>query len=297
MRRKGIRLLSILFILFLFNCFFYGQAAVSKNQKSFLWKAQSKTGTVYLLGTIHFFKKELYPLKKTIEDAFDKADVLAVEANIEDVSNLSIQKLMEAAFYSGNDTLEKHVSGETYELVKKEFADSVLPSELINKQRPWLIALTLTSLKLVQLGFDPSYGIDIHFLSKAEGKKEIAELESVDYQIGLFSKFSDKEQEIYLLNTLKDLKMLAQEVNELIPAWKSGDVKTLEFILKKDEDEKTAFINERLIYERNRGMASKIEDFLKTAETYFVVVGAGHLVGDRGIIEILKGKGYSVEQQ
>jgi uncharacterized protein YbaP (TraB family) len=62
------------------------------------------------------------------------------------------------------------------------------------------------------------------------------------------------------------------------------------------EDKRFSFIFEKLIYERNRKMASKIKDFLRTGETYFVIVGAGHLVGDRGIIEILKGKGCHVEQ-
>jgi uncharacterized protein YbaP (TraB family) len=269
----------------------------ASEQKDFLWRVQSKTATVYLLGSVHFFKADMYPLDERIERDFDKADVLAVEANINNVSNLSIKKLLETAFYSGGDTLENHVSAETYGLVKKEFAGSGLPTGLIDKQKPWLLALTLTSIKLAQLGFDPAYGIDVHFLSEADGKKEVAELESADYQISLFSNFTDKEQEIYLLTTLKDLKMLGQEVDELITAWKSGDVGRLESILKKDEDKKTSFINERLIYERNRGMASKIEGFLKTGKIYFVAVGAGHLVGDRGIIGILKRKGYSIEQQ
>ena len=62
------------------------------------------------------------------------------------------------------------------------------------------------------------------------------------------------------------------------------------------EDKRLSPIYEKLIYERNRSMASKIEDYLKTKETYFVVVGAGHLVGSQGIIELLKGKGFVVEQ-
>lgn len=61
-------------------------------------------------------------------------------------------------------------------------------------------------------------------------------------------------------------------------------------------DKKMNSIYEKLIYERNRNMVSKIEEFLRTKETYFVVVGAGHLVGKKGIIEMLRGKGYPVEQ-
>jgi uncharacterized protein YbaP (TraB family) len=298
MKKNIIRLLSIFFILFLFNSVVYIQNAVSQNQRSFLWKVQSKTSTVYLLGSIHFFKKEIYPLNKKIGDAFDKSDVLVVEADINDVGQIDIQRLMESAFYKENETLEKHVSRETYELIKKEFEGLGIPLELINKQKPWFLASTLTSLELVKLGFDPNYGIDIYFLSKAAGKEKILELESLDYQIDLFSKFSDNDQEMFLLYSLKDLNTMGNEVDKLTHAWTHGDTKGMESIMLKGvaDNKNMNSIYEKLIYERNRNMVSKIEEFLKTKGTYFVVVGAGHLVGKKGIIEMLKGKRYIVEQ-
>ena len=87
-------------------------------------------------------------------------------------------------------------------------------------------------------------------------------------------------------------------MEQLTKAWTSGDTKSMESILTRSVsgDKRLASIFEKVVYERNGKMALKIEDFLRTRETYFVIVGAGHLVGDRGIIEILKGKGYLVEQ-
>ena len=91
---------------------------------------------------------------------------------------------------------------------------------------------------------------------------------------------------------------MEQEVNKLIQTWSSGDTKGMESILTRSayEDKSLSPIFEKLIYERNWKMVLKIEDFLGTKETYFIIVGAGHLVGDQGIIEILRGKGYIVEQ-
>jgi hypothetical protein len=243
-------------------------------------------------------KKEGYPLNMKIEDAFDKSNVLVVEANINDINQIDVQKLIESAFYPGNDTLQNHVSRETHELLKREFEGFGIPFEVINKQRPWFLALTLTSLELLKLGFDPANGIDIHFLSKADGKKKIAELESIDYQINLLSRFSDREQEFFLLYTLKNINTTGQEIDGLFQAWITGDTKSMESIITKPaaEDRNLSSLYEKLIYERNRNMVSRIEEFLKTKETYFVVVGAGHLVGKKGIIEMLKGKGYHVEQ-
>jgi uncharacterized protein len=274
------------------------RSAIAENQKNFLWKVRSETTTVYLLGSIHFMKKEEYPLDKKIEDAFEASHVLAVEANVNDVSKIDMKKLLETAIYTGSDTLENHISKETYELLKKEFEGLGLPVLIIDKQKPWILALTLTSLELDRLGYDPAYGIDMHFLLEASGKKKIKELESIDYQISLLSGFSDKDQEAFLLYTLKDLNSLDKEVDNLIRTWKAGDAKGMESLLVKSiqEDQALTDVYEKILYERNRDMVSKIEGFLKTAETYFVIIGAGHLVGDRGIIELLRKKGYLIEQ-
>ncbi len=298
MRKKTSGFLAFLFVLFLLNSFVYAQDNVPGNQKIFLWKVQSKTGAVYILGSVHFLKKDMYPLSSKIEDSFQKADALVVEANVNETNQNDMDKLMKNALYLETDTIEKHLSKETYELLKAKTNEFNMPSGLINRQKPWFLSLMLSSMELMKLGFDPNLGIDKYFLLKATGKKKILELESLDYQTNLFNGFSDNEQELLLLYTLKDLSIMEQEIDKLIRAWTSGDAKGMETILLKSltEDQRLSTVYEKLIYERNRNMVSKIEEFLKNKDTYFVVVGAGHLVGKEGIIELLKAKKYAVEQ-
>jgi uncharacterized protein YbaP (TraB family) len=298
MKKQAIKLflVSSLIVGFAFSVF--ARDPLSQSKKSFLWKVQSKTNTVYVLGSIHYLKKEMYPLDEKIEKAFEQSNVLGVEANVDNVSKIDVQKLVEIAFYSGNETLEKHLSPETYELVKKKLTEVGASLETANKYRPWFLALSLTSLEVVKLGFDPDYGIDRYFLSKATEKKKIVELESLEYQINLFSAFSEKDQELFLLYTLKDINVLEQELDKLVNAWRAGDEKGIESIVTKSlkEDKRLTPVYEKLVIERNKKMASKIEDYLKEKETYFVIVGAGHLVGSQGIIELLRSKGFVVEQ-
>jgi uncharacterized protein YbaP (TraB family) len=298
MEKKTSKSFAIIFILILFSLSVFVQDILPQPQKSFLWRIRSATNTVYVLGSLHLAKKEIYPLNQKIENAFERSEILVVEANVNDIKKVDVQKLMERAFYPPQDTLEKHVSIETYEWVRKEINKLGISTELINKQRPWFLSMTLVTLESLKLGLDPNLGIDKYFLSKAEGKKKILELESLDYQIELLSNFSDKDQELFLLYTLKDLNIMEQEVNQLTQAWISGDTQGMESILTRSvsEDKRLSPIFEKLVYERNRKMVSKIEDFLRTKETYFVIVGAGHLVGNQGIIAILKEKGYLVEQ-
>ena len=298
MKRKASSLSLIVSILFLIVTFICTTYTFSYAEKSFLWRVQSKRSTVYILGSIHLLKKDIYPLSRTIENAFEKSDYLAVEADINEIGRLNIQKLMESAFYSGNDTLEKHVSRSTFDTIKEQTERLGLPVEFVYNQKPWFLGLTLSSVELMKAGYDSNYGMDKYFLSKAAGTKKILELESLDYQIDLLSSLNDDEQELFLLYTLKDLKILTQEVDNLVEAWQSGAVESMEKTVTKSftEDRRFSGIYDKLINKRNRSMALKIEGFLKTNGTCFVVVGAAHLLGDRGIIQLLKGRGYSVEQ-
>ncbi len=267
-------------------------------QKNFMWQVRSKTATVYLLGSIHYLPQDAYPLSSEIENAFRKSDVLAVEANVNNPDQLFFTKFIESAFYPEGDSLDKHLSEEAYRLVLKEFDEFGLPALLIDREKPWFLALTLTSLELLKMGFDPNLGIDMHFLSNA-GTRRIVELESLDYQIRLLSGFSDAEQEAFLVYTIKELKAMRGESEALVKAWKSGQAAALESILSKGISKEAGMSSvwDKLLYERNSNMLLRIEDLLKTEETVFVVVGAGHLVGPRGIVEMLRARGYTVQQR
>lgn len=298
MKRSAFGFLSFLFLLPFLGSAAQPQNTTSLETKSFLWKVRSKTATAYVLGSLHMMRRESYPLPEKMEKAFDKSDVLAVEANVNDLGRIDVIQLMERAIYPDDAGLEKHVSKETYEAVRQESEILGLPLKLLDRQKPWVLALTFTALKFARLGFDPSYGVDMHFLSKAGGSKKIVELESLQDQIDLLSGFNDDEQELFLMHTLRNLNNIDKDADALLRAWTSGDAKGIEALLTKtdEDDKKMSAINDKLVYKRNRNMASKIEDLLRTRETTFVVVGAGHLVGEKGIIAVLRQKGYSVEQ-
>ncbi|MGZ6201186.1 MAG: TraB/GumN family protein, partial [Thermodesulfobacteriota bacterium] len=181
--RKVQKLLSAFFAVIFASSLLFIPDALCQPQKSFLWRVRSETNTVYVLGSLHFSKQEIYPLRQEIENAFDQSDFLVVEANVNDIGKTDVQKLIEGALYPANDRLEKHVSAETFERVKKEMGELGLPPELINRQKPWFLAMTIVALESAKLGLDPKLGIDMYFLSKAQGKKKILELESLDYQI------------------------------------------------------------------------------------------------------------------
>lgn len=165
--------------------------------------------------------------------------------------------------------------------------------------RPWMLAMFLTMTEMQKQGFDAELGIDKHFLAAArQNKKTILELESVQFQINLLSGFNDDLQEKFLISTIVDLANLKNDVDKMISAWKTGDTAGMETFLFKQLKEKPEYIPvfDKILFDRNAGMVDKIEGYLKAKDKNFVVMGAGHLVGDKGILKKLQDKKYKIEQ-
>lgn len=267
--------------------------------KSFLWKVRSKTATVYLLGSVHVAKKDLYPLSPAIESAFDESDKLVLEINLDAASQgAAALKLLRTGSYGPGDSLEKHIDKELKEKLDTCLKKSGLPAGALSRFKPWLVAVQLTMLELQKEGFDAKNGIDHYFQGKAQGKKPILSLETADDQVQMFADFPEDLQEAMLRQTLDELPETGRTIEATFAAWKKGDTDALDELLlapMRTREYKPLF--QKIFIDRNEKMAEKIEGLLKTDGTCFVVVGAGHLIGEKGIVDLLQKKNYTVEQQ
>jgi uncharacterized protein YbaP (TraB family) len=263
------------------------------------WRVEGPAGTAYLLGSLHYGTEELYPLPSAVEDAFRNSDALVVEVNILDLDPVRAARTMaQHGFYQDGSTVEQNISPSTWREVRQLIRDYGLPLEIYQIQKPWLLAVGLSTLELGKLGYREDLGIDQHFLRRAQGAKPIVELETLDSQIGIFDQLSAGEQEQLLVQTLDELGDSGEYFGGLFDAWKRGDADAIEEIISATQGQTAA--GDRLYYrlftKRNKEMASKIGGMLDDNKTYFVVLGAGHLVGDGGIVELLRGKGFELTQ-
>ena len=287
--------ISCAFLLLLAPLASFRQA--SAQEKSFLWKVRSEKGSIYILGSIHFFKKENYPLKQSIEQAFDAAAKLVLEIDLQSATPERTQQvtLAKGVFRDGT-TLQQSVAKETYDLTEQRARELGIDLRALNPLKPWLVALTLTTMKLQKLGFDPGYGIDRHFAERAKRSgKSTGGLESLEFQVGLFDGMARSDQEMMLRETLKELDQLDQGVEQIVQLWLKGDVGSLEEWLLAGMREYPA-VHEKVIVERNRHWLPQIEKMIAQGENALVIVGSAHLVGRQGVIELLKQRGYTVEQ-
>jgi uncharacterized protein len=291
------RLVGLIFRLAVFAAAFALVGESRGQEKSFLWQLQSGKGDIYILGSIHFLKRENYPLNPTIEKAFDSAKKLVFEIDFKGADSGTVQRLtLEKGLHRDGKTLQQNVSAETYSLAAKRAQELGLDIAALSPLKPWMVALTMTSLQLQKLGFDPNSGIDRYFAGRATtAGKPIAGLETAAFQIGLMDQLSASDQESMLRQSLREMDLLDKALDEIVRSWAAGDVPALEQLLLKAMREYPA-VHQKVVVDRNRRWLPEIERLIKGGESALVVVGAAHLVGKEGVIELLKERGYTLEQ-
>jgi len=270
-------------------------AAEETGEKSFLWKVSSGDRTVALVGSIHFMKSGAYPLSPAIEAAFDEAGVVVFETDIDEMGKAAVSMLA-AGTLEGDETLSDVVSKEVYSEVTRRLDDLGMSIGAFKKMKPWMAAMGLTSFELMNAGYLGSEGIDTYFSSRAtaEGKAQRG-LESIEYQVSLFAEMSAEESAEFLQYTLTDLDTMIPLVDEIVVAWKQGDAARIEDLLLEGFSDHEALFD-RLVTRRNVRWLPQIEELFRGDVDAMVVVGSLHLVGEQGLIELLKAKGYQVEQ-
>jgi uncharacterized protein len=272
-------------------------ASAAGNRRS-LWKVQGQSNSVYLLGSVHVLKKAHYPLAGPIEAAFSNSAIAAFETDIAALDDpSSAMKLLAKSQLPAGETLKSQLSPDVYKLWTSQLEKSGLPPIMFEQFAPGMAAITVAALEMQKLQLDPKYGVDKHFFALAkETGKEIVPLESVDFQINLITGFTKEEGEGLLKATLQDIKTLKSDLGELLKAWEFGDGAQLEKLLN-DAMKDSPAIYKRMLTDRNRDWLPKIEALARGKKNAIVIVGAAHLVGKEGVVELLKAKGWKVTQE
>ncbi len=276
-----------------------GASPVAASEGPF-WKVTGPGGTAYLLGSLHFGTAEMYPLSAPVNAAFESADRLAVEIDLNAMDPAAmIQWISTEGAYVDGTTLADHLSPEVWNALRQRAQQYGVPLELLAIQRPWLAAFTLTAMALGRKGFQEGLGVDKHFLTRAKARIPVVELEGFDYQMGLLANLSADEQERFLEATIRDLDAESSTFDNIISAWRRGDAAALDAEINASwrSDPDLGDLYALLIDKRNAEMAKKIDSLLKLGGTSFVVVGAAHMVGEGGLAQRLRSRGYQVEKR
>ncbi|GAA0375823.1 TraB/GumN family protein [Bacillus horti] len=264
--------------------------------RGLMWEVEHEGNTVYLVGSIHVGIESMYPINPAIEEAFASSDSLTLEIDLSKAADPeTTQMMLEKSMYQDGTTLPDHISEEAYaelgEFLEEIGAD---PTDM-DLFKPWYVATNIEMLQTFVAGYDTELGIDMHFVRHAlEQDIPILELESLESQLAMFEDFSDELQEQLLRDTIRNFDASLTELDELANLWIEGNEDDLLAFIAEIEDNDE--YNRGMLIDRNIPMTDQIAEYLQSGDgnTYFVVVGAGHMLGEYGIVTLLEEKGFTV---
>ena len=266
--------------------------------ENFLWQVTTpKGGQVYIMGSIHLAHEGLYPLREPIMRAFADSSALVVEIDTEALPPEAMASFITTHGLSRDQRpLPERLTEGTRTLLKNSGYYSSLT---MARMTPWLAALTIQVDELSARGFESKYGLDEYFTGLARTRgMPIVSLETLDDQMGMLAEMSEHESDLFLKSTLLEMEDLPRTIQAFLDTWNRGDVAGFAQVFFDEYDKYPDLIPllDKIIFRRNERMAGKINRLLNRKTVYFIVVGAGHLVGDRSILTRLTASGYTITQ-
>ncbi|MGB0747456.1 MAG: TraB/GumN family protein [Magnetospiraceae bacterium] len=255
--------------------------------------ALSKDGAAmgHIFGTMHSGDPRVATLKPAAEAAFDKADTLVVELVIDMAAQLEVTRRM---LMTDGRRLNKMLSPEMFETVTDKAAQKGLPPQMVMLLKPWAAAVVIGTPNE-----DPNKVLDLALQARAKAAgKKIVPLETAGEQLEAFDTFSEADQVAILVDTVENLDDIPQTLADMIDAYAAGDLDRLVAITEKSKaslkPELARQFGRQLVLDRNKRMIERMLPLLGEGQV-FVAIGALHLPGEGGLLELLRQNGYTVQ--
>ena len=279
------------------------QAAASAAQPAqhpLLWKVSDADNSVYLLGSFHLLKPDDYPLPKEVDAAFDDAESLLFEVDPREMTAPeTMATIQKYAAYDEGKSLSTVLPKPTLDKLGNLLSLTGGSVQVLEQSEPWMVSLSLVLGITNAMGFKAELGLDRHLMERAaKAGKPTAGLETIEDQMKAMDAAPHAEQASGLDEFLDDPKQSIKQMQDMHAWWRSGDVAKLDSEMRAEMAKKTPETYRLLDVDRNDAWLPKVEARLKEskADDTLVVVGTLHLLGEDGLVEKLRAKGYTVER-
>jgi len=275
-------------------------AALAASAQNYLWEVSSMSSKVYLYGTVHAGKKDWFPLDPAVEQAFGDSQIIVVEADILDAGKMAASA--KAMSYEPPDQLKNHVSEADWDRFRKILPRYKLAEHHVAQMKPFMAVSLLVFSEWARMGYNPELSVDAYLIKKARAAfKPVVEIEGIDVQTKLIESLTDAENRAIFAGTLTALEsgLTGEQINGMVSSWQRGDPARLLAVAQKYNEsvEGAAAFEDKFIWARHEPMLAKIQGYLDSRERHFIAVGALHLAGARGLVELLRKRGYIVRQR
>ncbi|MGZ8247837.1 TraB/GumN family protein [Methylomagnum sp.] len=274
--------------------------APAENRPMLLWKLTQPNRALYLMGSLNYGAADMYPLPESVMDAFTESKVLVVSKELDAGTDPAAAGgfLVAKGSYTDGSSLSNHIKPVTWQKTVELAKSLNLTEESINSLRPWMAALRLKNAALKQARLDDKLSVDKTFVKAGETLKPILELDPLEERIKHYEALTDAEQEQVLIRALYEADLKNEYFKSLVEAWKKGDADALAYSQRHSSDALPK--SEKMLQDKNQAqseaMAEKVAEMVADGRTYFVILDARRLVGEKGIVALLRAKGFQANQ-
>ena len=263
-----------------------------------LWVIKGKTNNVYLLGSVHVLRASDYPLPAAILDAYRDAEILFMEVDLDDLdAGEALQYTLNNGSLPPDRSLRDVLGLEDFTVADMKANAIGIDLGLFARFEPWVAALAVVQAQVASLGLEPENGVEQYLLRLTQqDHKEVRGLETLADQLGVLDSLALDRQGKFLLMSLEDAEAKSEQLDEMIAAWRGGDVARLAATLS-EEFADFPDLYTPLIVARNRNWTGQIVQLLDDKDDYLVVMGALHLVGKDSVIQMLNARGIRARQR
>jgi hypothetical protein len=281
---------NLLIIIFFTLCSMQSIAQRDKTN-TLLWEISGNglNEPSYLFGTIHMICKEDFLLSESVKQKFASSKQIYLELDMDDPQLQG--KMMQQMQLAGKETLKNKLGESNFKkldsFLQKEMSMNLV---MFDKLKPMMV-MGLLAQRLLPCATMESY--DLNFVEMAsEQKKELLGLEKVEEQIGVFDAIPDSLEIRSIMNMVNDFDAQKKEFTRMSAIYKSQDLEALYQLMVESPEMMGS--QELLLDRRNRNWIPVMESAMKNSSTFFAV-GAGHLGGSQGVLELLRKQGYMVK--
>ena len=274
-----------------------GLSLATAHAASPVWVVRGAHNTLYLAGSVHLLSEQDATLPVAFDRAYADSAKLVMELDLGNLDESAAASWMLAHGTLPAGTSLRSIAGEPrYARLTAAATELGLPAEVIANQAPWVVALELADLDYLRLGLDPQHGVEEQLVQRARTDgKPTAGLETLGEELGGLEALPREEQLRLLDQTLDELKDAPDELHSVLTAWRRGDAPKLAALLSREYRDFPALYRP-LVSARNQQWLPQIERLLSGQQNCLVVVGSLHLVGDGGLLELLRKDGFTPVQ-
>jgi len=266
-----------------------------------LWRAVRSDGAeaFYLMGSVHLGRRSLWRYPRAVDDAYRRSAELVLETGADELRPEVATKLAERyGTIRPPETLRDRVSRGTLDELSRFLSGRRDSLSRYLQMEPWFIAQQIEAREAQRTGLQAEFGIDRHFASRAAREKPVVGLETAESQMQVLAWLPRATQEELLRDAIAQARDATHGSEGVARAWARGDERELERIIYRSmsESPRLSTYYERMLIGRNESMTQRLASLARDGKLRFVVVGVGHMVGERGIPVLLRDYGFRVDR-